>query len=147
MPLDATATTVLPVDSPERWSHVPNRIKEPRQGFQPVDDDFALYLVLLGVKNAWAKRLNDDLYNHCIVGWVTTLCEANTVFNRHNPSDQSKRILKRLHDALPKSARRVLSSHADTLAKYNDTHSHKAVVRVAESAYQMYINEIRSALQ
>jgi hypothetical protein len=139
MPLDALGTTVLPLNSNERWSVNPNALDQPRQNFHPTNDNAALYIIGNYLKYHWAKRFNDG-ENHCIVGWVAQVCEPRTAIP-HGYSEQSRRLLKRLHNALPTSAQRPTRNHAWTLAKYNDTHQHNAVLAVAERAYKMYINE------
>ena len=141
MPFDSlpkTTRNVAAMPAGRRWSVAPKGTEPKPRGIELMDDNFALYIVGQYLKFAWAKQLNGDDNTHCIVGWVVHFCEPLTIIQYN---EQTMRLLKRLHDALPKSAQRPRLHPANVLAHYNDTHEQKDVVRVADRAYRSYIKE------
>lgn len=139
MPFDGQIAPAQ-ADADARWDYRPGRARAIRQVYRPMSDYDVLIRVLLGIKGNWAKRLNTPDGAHCIVGWVTDTCEPTTLIDYNRP--QTARLLRRLHDALPKSAQRKWRHHWDTLAAYNDSHSRDAVYRVAERAYYKLIEDM-----
>lgn len=145
MPFDGELkpTPVRPASDNERWSYRPDRVPMPRYGFNPLSDIEALYHVLNGIRNNWARQFNGPEGTHCIVGWIANTCEPMTVVDFGQP--QTKRLLQRLHNAMPKSAQRKDANTRFALAKYNDTHSREAVYRVAERAYISLVNDLQGS--
>jgi hypothetical protein len=149
MPLDDTgfnpaAYVVTPVKTPaylSRWG-APNSTRLLR-AITPRSDAQALLHIWQMMETKWSRKYNDG-DKHCIVGWVGYTCEPTTINDYKTP--QVRRVLQRLHDALPKSGQRKGSPHWQTLAKYNDTRSLPTVRAWVQRAYLAELNAHIDAL-
>ena len=142
MPLDGTGfnpAAYVPVLTPaytERWSVAVGKVPVPRQIIPRSDADALLHIWRMLSTN-WSRLYNDG-DNHCIVGWVGQTCSPLTI--TYFDKGQVKRLLQRLHDALPKSAQRKWAAPELVLARYNDTHSLPTIRAVVQRAYLAEVN-------
>jgi hypothetical protein len=143
MPLDDTRLDLaayVPAPTPayiDRWTPAKlGTVPRPR-AITPRSDAQALAHIWKMLETKWARKYNDG-DRHCIVGWVGETCSPSTVTDYNTP--QIKRMLQRLHDALPRSAQRRQADHWYTLARYNDTHSLQTVRAWVFRAYLAEVN-------
>jgi hypothetical protein len=141
MPFDNAAYVPDTTTSPyrNRWSVAADGKKPEPRLIVPRSDAAVLYEIWRLLETRWSRKFNDG-DNHCIVGWAANLCEPATVCPR-GWSPQTQRILRRLHDALPKSAQRKLANKQYALGKYNDTRELQKMRDLVFRAYLAEVNE------
>jgi hypothetical protein len=126
----------------DRWCVTPGKTNQPR-AVQIRSDAQVLYAIWQSLETGWAKKLNDGA-NHCVLGWVTHFCSPTTIIDWSSP--QIARLLRRLHDELPRSVQRKRTHRRYTLAKYNDRRDLQAARDLVFRAYLTEVNERMGAL-
>jgi len=137
MPFDALtdpAAVELP-PKPARWPRTPNKQEVLRPSLD-LSDTAVVWLLLARLKYdpaSWARGVYWTHDAACLVGWMQNYTETTNKPVWWNA--QSKRVLRLIHDALPRSAQRPYAVLHEVIGRYNDTHGHPAIIRVLERAY------------